>query len=345
MSLTAELRAVPEPILDGLTSEDAINSIIYIEDHYQLPPDEVSITRALRDLVLKKITVADIKSRVASELQLTSATSLKVYEDIKRLILAPVASDLLAYGIGKGELDSLAPAPTGVPLSPTTATLPSATPVRTETVTLPGVIPSSTRMPTPVPLRQDTLASQQLSSYKPSQSSLGSFGDISARGSSSITPQRSAQVDLGISSTHVDDTLQSIFVHKETPLPQQINYGVPPTTPSPLGDIPIAVAPLSGDLTPSPLPAMPDVTPSVEVVSLPAAGATPERSGFVDAIMHRVAPWHYQKFGSARAVADTAPSATVDYREQAAPVAPPTVDQIPVSLPSTADTLPPSPRG
>ena len=363
-AIERKFRLVPIPIRDWFSSDAVDAAILEIDREFGFPETETVLPALLFDVEIGDIPVGNIVNElVASDLALTEPQARQVFERITSKILVPIAPELTAFGIGRAELalpgtrevyssSVTLPQPADaasrpMPVAPQPVTLPTAAvpapatpaPVQSQEVRLPQA------MPAPVSLYRDALASQ---TYVPTAriGNLSGSGDLSGTARTAAPSYRPARVDLGMQSTRVDDALKSIFVHRETHPLQEVDYGashpVAPAMPAPYAPVPLASsAPMPGErFDASPAPMAPVITETVSVPTREAAPAPAEQGGFIDGIMHRIAPWHAAKFGSQNAnavaeLADPVPAATVNYSESA---------EIPSATPAPVTDLPAPPR-
>lgn len=344
----AKLRSVPAPIRDWFDSFELVDIIIDLESKFGLPSDETAIPRLLFGIEVRDFPLDQLERKLMSELSISPLVARELFEEIKVRALLPIASELNTWGVS-GLTVSAAPAPvaptppTGLPNS-FSAPLTSFS-IPTSATTQPA---APTAIPTPVSIYKDAIASQ--SPISPSKTGFmggttGS-GDISNTVNLAPAQNRAARIDLGVRAPdRMDDALKSLYVERETPKVQAIDYGtihtpdaapaVTPTTPVPLVANPTT-------FTATELPMAPIFMPEPEVVSVPTATPAQNSQGFMDSIMRRIAPWHYAKFGArkdrpAEALAEAIPSATINYSE------PTPLPPAPTTAPLPASELPAPP--
>ena len=365
MTINEKLKTIPAPIKEWFRSEEVTDVIIAIETRFDLPAEDSILSKMLFDLIVKDLPLEEFENDLKLIFELTPAVAREVYEEIKLRILIPIATDLVADGIGTAELAfaakaaSAAPVPVGpqlggwspvLPGSPAPAAIPApvvspaapASPVPAS-----GMPPASGSTGAPVPLYRDALSSQ---AYVTPQSwnvasPVGS-GDLApaSRPMSASIPPRAAHIDLGAGIPAQQAKMNSFFVERTTPLPQNVDYGAKAPAPAAPSAAPTPIS-LQDFPSAAPMPA-PEIAAPAPSVTQPAGRADTEvpSGGFVDSLMKRIAPWHSAKFGNARRASEVLenpiPSKSIDYSE--APAAPDL--SIPQSMPTPIDDLPAPPR-
>lgn len=306
-----------------MASEEVVDIIVDIEEKYHLDPEDSALTFLLFDLEVKEVPLNRLLIELAYDLGMDELQAKPIYDEIVDRILRPIATELIAYGVGTTQdFAPVAAAPLGPP-APATFAAP-APPAGTSDVQpaaqpmpAPAAPATPTTMPMPVSLYKDTVASEGV--IPTAHLDIRDTGDIS-RGV--VTPgaaQRAARIDLGIpgAPSQKEAEFKSVFVERTMPAPKvSVDY-VPPQpalTPSmPDAPVPLGIAPAPSYDTPFP------VVPSIEVVSIgrPEPVAAPSGEGLFGSLMKRIAPWHSSNFGKK-------PQAMINYAEpvpspQAAP--------------------------
>lgn len=349
-ALRQKIKLVPAPIQDWFWSDELVDRILALKDQFKLYGNRWGIVGDLLvRLETKDLAWENFKVELIKQLGISPIEGEKLYDEIKLQLLMPIARDLAAYGIGTKEfavIGAAAPAPVGIP-APAAPPAGSAGPLPVST-TLPSFFSSPSQVkpfapppniqqaPPPVPAAPNTPAPvflHQETQTAPAQPVFNMPLDLGNRkgnqftnaGASTAAPPRPARVELGKQLPQYDGAGPlPVRTQKETPLPRPVDYStlISPdasrltiATPeiSPSGDISFGMQGASN------LPPMESVQIPVATTPLPDIAATENRGGFVDNILRKIAPWHYERFtagGKASQVLEVAqPGKTVNYAE------------------------------
>ncbi len=333
MTIEEKYQQIPPALKAWFGSEEVDDAILAIEIGHKLSSSEIAIPRLLFQVETKDLPVTGFAQALAERLNISLDAAQLIYEDVRSEILLPVRDELTAWGVDTSSF----PAPAVKLPAPGVLPQPYIPEASTQTVTLPTRPTSTLGTPAPVAIYRDSLSSQSVV-QTPRFGSIGSdSGDISNRAFSTNPTVRPARIDLGVGSTRVDDALKSIFVQRETPKVQAIDYGAShPTSAAPISQ-PVSLGAVPAPQ--SPITPPPTFTPSVEVVNVPLKDKSePATEGFMDSIMQRIAPWHHAKFDAARnhpseALEVPVPSREINYSAE------PVVTEHPVPTPVGAVSI------
>lgn len=331
LTIEEKFQAVPQVIRDWFWSDEMDEIILAIDRKFGLTEDETTLPRLLFDVEIKDLPLENLEAKLIEGFSLAAPAGHTLYEEVKAKIFLPHAHDFYAFGIGTTDLKEAAQAAAPAPAT----TLPRPAVAAAPIVSAPGA-----PQPAPVSLYKDTFASQ--APLATPRLAGRDTGDISASFMTPAAPQRAARIDLGVPapSSKKDEEFKSLFVERSTPLPQKVDYGVPPPA---LPDLPQAPVPLAS--APAPVSDREQfIAPNIEVTRAPQAPQQTDapEGGFFESFMHRVAPWHAKKFAKAKGE-ETLPAATINYSADPA-VAPAPDAPAPVSLPDVpAAPVPPAP--